>query len=161
MNGNTLNVGYASSVSQGNYYMPGFDSDYEEKMLFRFRDGLKEQIESLQSDDSPYKDRMKEIEKNLNTLVLFVERQIYEKQVLREKLKEQRKDEYERLLNPQEAARKAERKNFRVLVSMQRKLDEMGRLMAAAKTGGVSSDKYDLIRRAAEISVELKHQIDR
>ena len=145
-------------ISQGNYYQPGYDADYEEKMLFRYRDGLREQIKTLQSDDSPYKERAKEIETNLNTLIMFTERQIYEKQILKEKLKEQKKEESERLINPIEAAKKKERKNFMNIASLNRQLTVMERLTAAAaKTDGDKSARYDLLRRANEIAVEIKH----
>ena len=152
-------VGNTPIISQGNYFQPGFDSDYEERMLFRYRDGLREQIKTLQSDDSPYKGRADEIEKNLNTLILFTERQIYEKQVQRDKLREQKKEDFERASNPIEAAKKRERKNFRFIASLNRQLTIMERLTAAAKAGGEGAAKHDLLRRALEISVEIQHRI--
>ena len=151
----------APAISQGNYYMPGFDADYEERMLFRYRDGLKEQLATLQADDSPYKERMKDIEKNLNTLILFTERQIYEKQVLKDKAREQRKDEYMRAASHAEAAKMRDRKNFRRLLSMDRQLNVMERLTAAAKNNknATASERHDMMRRAFEISVEIKHMM--
>ncbi|MCL2058164.1 MAG: hypothetical protein FWH01_03765 [Oscillospiraceae bacterium] len=162
MSGHSFDAGRTPLISQGNYYMPGFDSDYEERMLFRYRDGLKEQLKTLQEDeDSPYRERMKDIEKNLNTLILFTERQIYEKQVLKDKMREQRKEAYMRAANPAEAARMEERKNFRHIASLNRQLTIMERLAASAKTNTKATDsaKYDMLRRAFEISVEIKHMM--
>ena len=153
----SIDVVNSPVISQGNYYQPCYDADYEEKMLFRYRDGLREQIKTLQADDSPYKERAKEIEANLNTLILFTERQIYEKQLQKEKLKERKKEDSERLINPVEAAKKKERKNFVNLASLNRQLTVMERLTAAAKVSGDKSAKYDLLRRANEIAVEIKH----
>ena len=160
MIGNSYNAGYSPTISRGNYIYPQYDADYDEKMLFCYRDSIKDQIKELHMEDSPYKSQAKEIEKNLNTLVLFVERQIYEKQAMREKQKEQRKENFERMLNPLEAAHRADRKEFRLLASMSRKLTEMGRFLAAAKTCGDATMSHDFIRRASEISIELTRQIE-
>ena len=147
--------GYPPSISRGNYSKPGFDADYEERMLFKYRDGLKAQIQSLKAEDSPYKDKAEEIEKNLNTVVSFVEKQIYEKQVLKEKQMELRKAQSERMRNPIAAARREERDAVRRLLSLDGKLMEIKRLTLAAKTAENEAMKSDLMRRAAEVSTEV------
>ncbi|MCL2164614.1 MAG: hypothetical protein FWH55_09545 [Oscillospiraceae bacterium] len=156
----TPNQLYQPTISRGAYYGPGFDSDNEERMLFKYRDGLLGQIKALESEDSPYREKAKEIEKNLKVIVAFVETQIYEKQVLKDKLRESRKEESERLLNPTAAAQRKERKNFRLIISAGGKLNEMGRLLTAAKSAAGEEMKTDLLRRAAEISVEIKHRFE-
>jgi hypothetical protein len=154
-----MGVQFQPAISHGNYVNPAYNSDYEERMLFRHRDNLLEQIKDLESDESPYKGKAEEIGKNLKAVTLFVENQIYEKQVLRDQKAEVKKEESERLMYPNSANMLRERKNMILLSSMNGKLNEMKQCMSAAKSFGSNVMKYDMMRRAMEISTELKHQI--
>ena len=158
--GFTPGASYSPGITQGNYGKPGFDADYEERMLYKYRDRLFDQIKELESEDSPYKAKAGEISKNLKTVVMFVENQLYEKQVLRKKLDELRREDSEKLLNPIAAARAIERKNFRFLASMGRRLNEMDRLLNTSKTSRSDSMRSEMARRALEISTELKYRVD-
>jgi len=128
-------------------------------MLFKYRNGLLDQIGALEAEDSPYRDKADEIKKNLKLIMGFIDRQIYERQVLREKNRELKKEASERLINPMAAAMRQERKQFRLLTSMGGRLNEMNRMLAAAKSSDNDTIKYDMMRRALEISVELNHRI--
>jgi hypothetical protein len=129
-------------------------------MLFRQRDAIKEQMKLLDAEDSPYRERAGEIRKNLNAVVMFLERQIYERQILKEKQNQHKNANSERLLNPGEAARKRQRANFRFIASLSGRINEMDRLISASKSNASDSAKRDLMRRAVEISVEIGHRAD-
>ena len=148
------------SISRGNYNRPGLDSDIEERMLFKLRNTLERQIKSLDSEDSPYSERAREIEGNLKTVIMFVERQIYDRQLQKERVSEMRRENSERLLNPVAAAQRRDRKNFRMLVSANGRLLEMERLLTGARNSNNRDIGRDMTRRAMEISVELKRRFE-
>ena len=150
---------FSPSVSRGNYLNPGYGADYEERMLFKYRDRLRDQIDSIDAGDPVYGKQAEAIKKNLETLALFVERQIYDNQAYRKALAEMRKDASARLTNPELAAAGDMRKQTRLIASMNGRLNEMRRLLSA-RPGAGDAQKRDMYRRAMEISVELKYRIE-